>query len=649
MEIGTQNGARTDHDRDSKMNGINGVGIVKREPSPNKAKGGATPMTNGYDTPMEADAPKHAQAALNAPDQASKMDNLPPEIAHITQNFIGIPFLLQRLAQKSHNDLQTKIEELAKIPIPQGSLNGNAGTAEDNSEENQNKKANLLHFIQDMHGKWVKALVISEWSRKAGQVSKLIDLNVHINEQLAKYDQGLDFMGHIKRGLYQARLPDPDLKTALQVLSTGQAPWFPEVLSPSSRSDIGFANISQFGYIDPSPLTTAEQIKWINELNTLLSVRLNIEDHDKIPSQFRDYTIDSGRVTFKVDGEFEVDLTIADEDFDKQFWFIDFRFTFSPAPQDLSEALRVFLEMKVNEALASDGLRGCYELLHELTLTHKINELRRQAVQLSRGRWIENMKVERLNRALSIQYWTNRLPTANSNSGPKSWIIVGVNSGRTTKPNSPPKTNPTSHLELRWFQDGKEVRDVDVAIDNQDISAETLVKKIVAKHVGNILSSIYERLLSKPRFEKRQASISLDINSEDPSESALVVQLTHAQSLTVRINPTTGLFTMQPAAQSYIYKGEAFLNQRSRNLVEDGVMQIESIRWQSAFGELIRLGEGQGWRMSRRPVSSEEVRRLHASREPHNMLWLRREGWAATWYLVVCLSLAGDTWWLTEM
>lgn len=649
MEIGTQNGARTDHDRESKMNGVNGVGMVKREPSPNKVKGGATPMTNGYDTPMEADAPKQAQAALNAPDQASKMDNLPPEIAHITQNFIGIPFLLQRLAQKSHNDLQTKIEELAKIPIPQGSLNGNAGTTEDNSEENQNKKANLLNFIQDMHGKWVKALVISEWSRKAGQVSKLIDLNVHINEQLAKYDQGLDFMGHIKRGLYQARLPDPDLKTALQVLSTGQAPWFPEVLWPYPRNDVGHANKSQFGYIEPPPLTTAEQIKWINELNTLLSVRLNLEDHDKIPAQFRDYTIDSGRVTFKVEGEFEVDLTIADEDFDKQFWFIDFRFTFSPAPQDLSEALRVFLEMKVNEALGTDGLRGCYELLHELTLTHKINELRRQAVQLSRGRWIENMKVERLNRALSIQYWTNRLPTTNSNSGPKSWIIVGVNSGRTTKPNSPPKTSSTSHLELRWFQDGKEIRDVDVVVDSQDISAETLIKKIVAKHVGNILSSIYDRLLSKPRFEKRQASISLSINSEDPSESTLVVQLTHSQSLTVRINPTTGMFTMEPAAQSYIYKSEAFLNQRARNLVEDGVMQIESIRWQSTFGELVRLGEGQGWRASRRPVGSEEVKRLHASREPHNMLWLRREGWAATWYLVVCLSLAGDTWWLVEM
>lgn len=230
MEHGAQNGLRTNHDRDLKVKGVNGVSIVKREPSPKASKaGGATIVNGGYDTPMDADAPNtQAQAASNAPDQDSKIKDLPPEIAHITQNFIPLPFILHRLAQKSHNDLQTKIEELAKIPI-HGAVNGATAVAEDNSEENQNKKANLLHFIQDMHGKWVKALVISEWSRKAEQVSKLIDLNVHINEQVGKYDQGLDFMGRIKRDLYGARLPDPDIKTALQILSTGQAPWMPEV------------------------------------------------------------------------------------------------------------------------------------------------------------------------------------------------------------------------------------------------------------------------------------------------------------------------------------------------------------------------------------------------------------------------------------
>lgn len=232
MENGTQNGLRTNHDRDLKVNGINGVGMVKREPSPNKPSkpSGAAIVNGGYDTPMDADAPNpQVQTASNPPDQDAKMKNLPPEIAHITQNFVPLPLILQRLSQKSHNDLHTKIEELARIPIHGGATNGASGSTEDNSDENQNKKANLLHFIQDMHGRWVKALVISEWSRKASQVSRLIDLNVHISEQANKYDLGLDFMGRIKRDLYGARLPDPDIKTALQVLSTGQAPWMPEV------------------------------------------------------------------------------------------------------------------------------------------------------------------------------------------------------------------------------------------------------------------------------------------------------------------------------------------------------------------------------------------------------------------------------------
>ena len=390
-------------------------------------------------------------------------------------------------------------------------------------------------------------------------------------------------------------------------------------------------------------------MKWVSELNTLLSVRLNLEDHDKIPYHFRDYKIDSGRATFKVKGEFEVDLTIADEDFEKQFWFINFRFSFSPAPKDLTEALMAFVEMKVNEALASDGLQGCYEFLHEFVLTHKINELRRQALVLSRGRWIENVKVERLNRALSIQYWSNRFPASGPNAGPKSWVIIGINSGKAPPRNSPPGTRPTSYLTLRWFRDGKEVHDVDFLVDSEEISAEVLLKRVIAKHVEHILSSMYAKLLSKPRFEKRQASISLDINSEEPSESTLSIQLSHSQTLTVRMNMTTGQFNMQPAARPFISRGETILNQRCKNPIEDGVVQIETIRWQSEFDEIIRRGNGSGWHVSRRPVNPDEIRRLHPSREQFQSLWLKREGWGPAWYLVVCLSLAGDTWWLVEM
>lgn len=389
----------------------------------------------------------------------------------------------------------------------------------------------------------------------------------------------------------------------------------------------------------------------MNELDVLLSIRLNLDDYDKIPPQFKNYSIDNGRATFKVKGEFEVDLTIADDDFEKQWWLLDFRFTFSPAPQELTEKLRQFVEQKVNDLLETDGLKGCYEFLHEFVLTHKINELRRQALILSHGLWIDNISIEPLNRALSIQYWTNRLAGAGhssaANTSAKSWIIIGVNSGRTPAPSAPLGTPLTSYLKLRWFRDGKEAIDEDLSFDTEQISAEALLKRIIGLHVKHILASIHAKLLSKPRYANRQASVSLDLNKDEPSESSLAVQITHSEKLIVRINTITGAFFLQPT-KTAVSRRENQLNLRGKDSVEDGFTEIENIRRASQFDELIRRGRGLGWIMHRWPVQKDEVRRLHPSREPHQVVWLKLEGWGPAWYIVVCLSFAGDSWWIVE-
>lgn len=162
------------------------------------------------------------------------MNNLPEEIVHITHGFVPLSLLLTRLAQVTHNALQDKIAELAKMPLPATAVNGNStlaagGAPDDSSNENLRKKGALASFAQDMHGRWLKALVITEWSRKSDMVSKLIDLKFHIDQQRILYDASLDNIVNVKRDLTFARMPSPDLKTALQILSTGKAPWIPDV------------------------------------------------------------------------------------------------------------------------------------------------------------------------------------------------------------------------------------------------------------------------------------------------------------------------------------------------------------------------------------------------------------------------------------
>lgn len=377
----------------------------------------------------------------------------------------------------------------------------------------------------------------------------------------------------------------------------------------------------------------------MHDLDTLLSLRLNLDDYDKIPPQFRDYEIGSGRVTFKVPGEFEVDLTIADEDFEKQFWFIDFRVTFHPSPSSLPDSLRAYLEACVNEALSKDGLAGCYEFLHEFVLTMKINEIKRQTIQLSRSSWTGTLTIEPLNRALAIQYWTSRT----SNQSLKSWILVAVNKTRKTITSD---SKSTSHLVAKWYRDNKEVKEVEIPLDMEELSAEALLRDIIGRHIGFMLKSIHDRLLLAPRFKNREASLELHISDSDPSASYLKTQVGYRGSVSLLMEPTTGNFAIKPNSKFSI-QYEHLLN-NGRSPTEDGVSCLENVRCGMLEDELNRRGSCMGWYTKKAPLNNEELRSVTKIRDWTRALWLQKDGWSSEWFIVIFLGLGGDEWWLIE-
>lgn len=239
MEPSGSNDRRTDHNRDITTNGVNGGEIVESRRAGAVKGGVAAGQTEASD-----DTSAGAQESLRRHDpdineataetQRNRMNDLPDEIVHITQGFVPLSLLFTRLAQVSHNALQDKIVELAKMPLPVTGNNGvsssySSSGPDDTSPESLRKKGALLQFAQEWHGKWLKALVIAEWSRQSHQVSKLIDLKFHIDQQAVTYEAAVENIIHVKRDLAFARVPSPDLKTALQVLGTGSAPWMPDV------------------------------------------------------------------------------------------------------------------------------------------------------------------------------------------------------------------------------------------------------------------------------------------------------------------------------------------------------------------------------------------------------------------------------------
>lgn len=371
-----------------------------------------------------------------------------------------------------------------------------------------------------------------------------------------------------------------------------------------------------------------------------MSLRLNLDEFDKIPPQFRDYEIRSGRVTFKVPGEFDVDLTIADEDFEKQFWFIDFRFDFKPAAATLSDSLRMNLEWCVNSALEKDGLAGCYHFLHELVLTSKINEIKRQALQLSKGSWAGTLVVEQLHRALAIQYWTSRTASA----GLKSWVLIAVNSGR--KKNAPEDEKPASYLTAKWYRENKEVEGVEIRLDVENLSAENLLRHVIGMHIEFVLRGIHDKLLEAPRFQNKQAGMLLNISKSDPAASHLTTQVGFSSDVTLSMEPITGVFAIKPHSK-ITFQFEHHLN-NCRDMITGGLTNVEYVRCSLFEEKLSRQGSRNGWHTARPPMSMEEIKTMTKKRDWTRSIWIQRDGWDSRWFVAVFLSLGGDEWWLLE-
>ena len=319
------------------------------------------------------------------------MGQLPPEIQHITEGYIPFSTLISRLVQETFNGLTDTINDMADIPVSQpgqngalnhvnNQLNGNAS-----NDGNVQKKLRILNWANDRRVQFIKIAILSRWARQVDAVSKVIDLNVWANTRIGEYKNCVSWIGELKRMLIPLRDPNPDIKTALEVLSLGKASW-----------------LSNLGYLPHETLSPHQLLNALRKINTLLSIRLNIQED--IPPVFRDFSIANGRATFRIPEEFEVDLSIAQEEPSSQLYFIDFRFIFSPTPRELPAGrLRDEIEGRANDILGREGLQGLFDFLHNFVLTHKLAVLKSQALEMVRGYWSDNLLVEAVSRSLFYQ------------------------------------------------------------------------------------------------------------------------------------------------------------------------------------------------------------------------------------------------------
>ncbi|KAJ6140434.1 hypothetical protein N7470_010439 [Penicillium chermesinum] len=178
--------------------------------------------------------PVHVNGAGTQPSQKPDLNEalVPFELPHITQGFFPFSMLVNRSVQQCWNDLSELVTELAATQVsPDSSALINGKSPGNQSTENIRKKLRILDFAHVKRAEFIKLLVLSQWSRQAAEVSRLIDIQGFIRSRHQAYAAAVQVVGEMKRDLVRAQVANPDLKTALEVLSKGRVDALPDLSS----------------------------------------------------------------------------------------------------------------------------------------------------------------------------------------------------------------------------------------------------------------------------------------------------------------------------------------------------------------------------------------------------------------------------------
>jgi len=165
-----------------------------------------------------------------------------PEIPRRPDVYKPLGELISRVTQECFNELGKtldKASQIQRVAQPTHALvNGISGHAGVNGvginpRMNQEKKKELLDFANTHREKFIKLMVLTDWSRKVEDVRKMLDLGWWAEHQFCHYDNAKFMLADIHARLQGFKLRNPDIKTALEILSTGKASWMPDVRVPT--------------------------------------------------------------------------------------------------------------------------------------------------------------------------------------------------------------------------------------------------------------------------------------------------------------------------------------------------------------------------------------------------------------------------------
>ncbi|KAF5096015.1 hypothetical protein D0Z00_002927 [Geotrichum galactomycetum] len=373
-------------------------------------------------------------------EQQQQATKTPPPIPHIINNFIPLKTIISSMVLYASAELRNVLETL---PATSSDLT---------------KKRRLLDFIVKMRIQFVKIYVLMKWVKVSKDISTNIDVVAWLNGQQNCFQNVIEALKYIEKSLGGAKLRNPDLETALEVLTAGRP-------AHSLR-----------GFVPVQKLSAKTILQTLYDLNILLSIRLALTE--KLPPEFSHYQIANGRVTFFVENSYQVQLGIADDSVDARFFLVDFQFDF-PGAHVPAPATRVKLESIANGILPTKGLVHLFETLLKFTQNYKLALMYAELVELGKGLYqgliFPKFYPERS--LVTVSYWLSAASSAAAKNATKNQIEIGLRRSKT--------------IGVRWLREGTVVNDHGIEFGQTNISTEWLLQEITTLHVRHNIATIH--------------------------------------------------------------------------------------------------------------------------------------------------------------
>ncbi|CUS22760.1 LAQU0S06e05402g1_1 [Lachancea quebecensis] len=506
-----------------------------------------------------------------------------PELPHVEVNQLPLALLIRNLTVFAVKELV----QFLKTSVHEGQDSGA-------------KKTTFLQLVVFLRNQFLKIYVLVKWCRtiKNNNFSTMIDLlNWFRNSNMA-VNNCIWALKNSQAGMTNAKLPNPDLITALEVLSLGR-PNLPTHNFRLSGEDTN-SNPETGAAAIPAKLI----LKKLKDMNIIMSVKVSLME---IPEQFSHYSVRDGRLSIRVENEFEIQLSTTNQR--SPLFFVDLRLLFN----EYLPLNKYKLEKVINELLYKSPrpLFSLYKLLHNYVLSIQMYMLHAELLDLeSNGKYSGGNLLHhydpRKNR-IGLRYWLHSRLSGKCNA------TIGIE-------------RQTGNIILRWdIEDGFDGQiNVPIRYTNVLNNLGVILDEIMFNHSQMIKT---ELLSTGVLQEDEETSDALLFNVPTTPASVMPIQL--------KINPTSGVFYVRNPSGLLTY----YINQiNATSTTEDFIKILSRLKLDKTILVLRNMFEKVGWVCNSviqlsGPVSKD------ASRAQKKILsrdmFIRLNNWPANWYLIL--------------